>query len=308
MFSIFIVFTGAGIATVVFLFLRFSRFVYLYLRPSSLYQYHYGEGPWALVTGASDGIGKCLATELARHSFNVILHGRNPSKLENVVSTLRHQFPQRQFRTAVLDASSATHRQISDLVSSFDDIHLTVLVNNVAGGQIVQPLTNTSPDQVDFSLNCNARFPAQLTRSLLPRFAGSKDRSLILNIGSAANTFAPYASVYGGSKACNQAMSICLNVEMVAENLAPKIEILCISVAAVTEAAQNKAPVSLFTPAASTMAKAILARVGCGRAVVVGYFWHAVQLAVLGLMPMSVTTSIVAPIMRERWEDEKRKE
>lgn len=102
-------------------------------------------------------------------------------------------------------------------------------------------------------------------------------------------------------------MSSCLKVEMVAENLAPKIEILCISVAAVTEAAQNNAPVSLFTPAASTMAKAILARVGCGRAVVVGYFWHAVQLAVLGLMPMSVTTGIVTAIMRERWEDEKRK-
>ncbi|KAI4258514.1 MAG: hypothetical protein L6R42_005044 [Xanthoria sp. 1 TBL-2021] len=209
----FIIPTGIGIATIVFLFLRFSRSIYLYLRPSSLSQYHYGEEPRALVTGASNGIGKCLAAELARNSFNVILHGRNPSKLENVVSTLRQQFSQREFRTAVLDASSATHRQISDIVSSFDDIHLTILVNNVAGGQIVQPLTNTSPDQVDFSLNCNARFPTQLTRSLLPRFAASRDRSLILNIGSAANTFAPCASVYGGSKACNQAMSSCLNVE-----------------------------------------------------------------------------------------------
>lgn len=303
----FIIPTGVGIATIVFLFLRFSRFIYLYLRPSSLSQYHYGEEPWALVTGASNGIGKCLAAELARNSFNVILHGRNPSKLENVVSTLRQQFSQREFRTAVLDASSATHRQISDLVSSFDDIHLTILVNNVAGGQIVQPLTNTSPDQVDSSLNCNARLPAQLTRCLLPRFAASRDRSLILNIGSAANTFAPYASVYGGSKACNQDMSSCLNVEMVAENLASKIEILCISVAAVTEAAQNTAPVSLFTPAASMMATASLARVGCGRAIVVGYFWHAVQLAFLGWLPMSVTTSIVVPIMRERWEEEKMK-
>ncbi|KAL8849321.1 MAG: hypothetical protein Q9221_005672 [Calogaya cf. arnoldii] len=302
-----LIFTGVGIITIAFLFLRFSRFVYLYLRPSAISQYHYGEEPWALVTGASDGIGKCLATELARNRFNVVLHGRNPNKLESVLSSLSQQFPQRKFRTAVLDASSAIHGQISDLVSSLKDVHLTILVNNVAGGQIVQPLTNTTPDQVDLSLNCNARFPAQLTCSILPRFAASDNRSLILNIGSAANTFAPYASVYGGSKACNQAMSSCLNVEMVAENLASKIEILCISVGHVTEAAENKAPVSLFTPAASTTAKASLARVGCGRAVVVGYFWHAVQLAFWGWMPMSVTTSIVAPIMRERWEDEKRK-
>ncbi|KAL8877916.1 MAG: hypothetical protein Q9192_008566 [Flavoplaca navasiana] len=300
--------TGIGIISIAFLSLRFARFIYLYLRPSSLSQYHYGDEPWALVTGASDGIGKNLAIELARNDFNVVLHGRNPCKLESVADNLRQQYPMRKFRTAVLDASSATPREISDLVCSLEDIHLTILVNNVAGGQIVQPLTNTTPEQVDLSLNCNARFPAHLTRSLLPRFAASKDRSLILNIGSAANSFVPYATVYGGSKACNQAMSTSLNVEMVAENLASKIEILCISVGAVTEAAQNKAPVSLFTPAASTMAKSILARVGCGRPLVVGYFWHAVQLAFLGAMPLSVTTGIVAPIMRERWEDEKRKQ
>ncbi|KAL8992580.1 MAG: hypothetical protein Q9169_006989 [Polycauliona sp. 2 TL-2023] len=302
-----IIFSAIGIIAIVSLFLRFNRFIYLYTRSSSLSQYHYGQEPWALVTGASDGIGKCIATELARNNFNVVLHGRNPTKLENVVSSLRQQFPKRNFRTAVLDASSASHQQISNLVSSLGDIHLTILVNNVAGGQVVQPLTNTTPDQVDLSLNCNARFPAQLTRSLLSRFAASKDRSLILNIGSAANTFAPYASVYGGSKACNQAMSSCLNVEMVAENLASKIEILCVSVGLVTEAANNTMPPSLCIPTASTMAQAILARVGCGRAVVVGYFWHAVQLAVLGSMPISVTTGIVAPIMRQRWEEEKRK-
>ncbi|KAL8670852.1 MAG: hypothetical protein Q9168_004631 [Polycauliona sp. 1 TL-2023] len=300
-------FLFVGITTIVFLFLRLSRFSYLYIRPSSLPRYHYGQDPWALVTGASDGIGKCIATELARNDFNLILHGRNATKLEKVAAKLYEQFPQRKFRTAVLDASSASHHHISDLVSSLEEIHLTILVNNVAGGQVVQPLTSTTPDHVDLSLNCNARFPAHLTRSLLPRFAASRDRSLILNIGSAANTFAPYASVYGGSKACNQAMSSCLNVEMVAENLASKIKILCVSVGLVTEAANNTVAPSLFTPAASKMAKAILARVGCGRAVVVGYFWHAVQLAFLGSMPMSVTTGLVAPIMRARWEDEKRK-
>lgn len=298
---------GIGTAALALITVKFSRFLWLYARPSSLATYHYGDEPWALVTGASDGIGKSLARELARHGFNVIIHGRNPNKLDGVVEKLRHDFPKRRFRTAVLDASSATNQQIADLVSNIADIHLTILVNNVAGGQIVQPLTVTSPDQVDLSLNCNARFPAQLTRAMLPRFASSDSPSLILNIGSAANSIVPYATMYGGSKACNMAMSSSLSMEMVAEGLEKKIEVLCISVAAVTEAAQNKAPVSLFTPAASTMAKATLQRVGCGRSVVVGYFWHAVQLAFLAALPHIVVTRTVVPIMRERWEDERRK-
>jgi len=298
-----------GTFTLAFLFLRLSRFIHLYLRPSSLPRYVHGPAtdPWALVTGASDGIGKSLAHELAQHGFNIVLHGRNPSKLSTVATSLRQEFPARSFRTAVLDASSATSADIAALASSVADLNLTVLVNNVAGGQIVQPLTATSADQVDDSLNTNARFPAQLTRALLPRFDAAAHPCLILNIGSAAYPFIPYATVYGGSKACNQAMSSSLSAEMLAENLAARIEILYISVAEVTGAGGNKAKVSLFVPDARTMARACLARVGCGRAVVVGYWAHAVQLAVLGWLPMGVTHRIMAPMMRGRWEEEKRK-
>jgi len=300
-----------GTLTLTVLILRLSHFIYLYLRPSSLPRYLHNPGsrdPWALVTGASDGIGKALAHALAQHGFNIILHGRNASKLSTLAASLRHSFPARDFRTAVLDASSATSADIAALVSSTTDLHLTVLVNNVAGNVVVQPLTATSAAQVDASLNTNARFPAQLTRALLPRFIAAAHPSLILNIGSAAHAFVPYATVYGGSKACNQAMSSSLCAEMRAEKLASKVEVLCVAVASVTGAGGNSASVSLFVPDARTMAKACLERVGCGRAVVVGYWAHAVQLAVLGWLPMGVTHAIVGPMMRARWAEERRKE
>ena len=98
----------------------------------------------------------------------------------------------------------------------------------------------------------------------MPRFAQAEGRSLIINIGSADYNLTAYASVYGGSKGCNQAMSSCLNVEMFAEGLGKKIEFLAVSVGEVTETAQKKSLVSLFVPAASTLTKAILQRVGCG--------------------------------------------
>ena len=55
------------------------------------------------------------------------------------------------------------------------------------------------------------------------------------------------------------------------------------------------------------MAKAALARVGCGREVVVGYFWHAVQIAFLEIMPVSLIHGIVAPTMQKRWKIEQEK-
>ncbi|MBT3069252.1 SDR family NAD(P)-dependent oxidoreductase, partial [Rhodoferax sp. U11-2br] len=42
----------------------------------------YGPGSWALITGASDGLGKAFAQELARHGFNLILVSRTQSKLD----------------------------------------------------------------------------------------------------------------------------------------------------------------------------------------------------------------------------------
>ena len=66
---------------------------------------------------------------------------------------------------------------------------------------------------------------------MISRFASSPSPSLILNIGSAAHNFVPCATIYGGSKACNEAMSSSLYVEMRADYLHHKVEVLAIYVA-----------------------------------------------------------------------------
>ena len=300
-------FSGLGLVTSTYLSLRFLRFIWLYIRPSSLSQYHYGDQPWALVTGASNGIGLGFARELALHSFNVILHGRNPSKLSTVKSTLESEFPAIQFRVLTADASTATNQDIADLVASVEDLNLTVLVNNVGGGVKVQPLAETSAEDVDSAININARFPAQLTRAFMPRFASGSGRTLIMNIGSGAHSIVPYATIYGGSKAFDMAMSSSLCVEMKAEGLDKKIEFLGVSVGKVTEASNNTDPVSFFTPGGRGMAKAALNRVGCGRPIVVGHFGHAVQIAILEALPGEAAANFVIPVMKMRLEEERKK-
>lgn len=289
---------GLGVAAVSYTSLKFLRFIHLYTRPSSVKRYLYGDSPWALVTGASDGIGFGIAQELAVNGFNVILHGRNPEKLEKTKLQLEGEYKNVHFRTAVLNASSATSQQIEDMVASFDSLNLTILVNNVGGSAIIQPLENNTAEELDFLMNINARFPMQLTKALLPKLTRPDGPTLIMNIGSLGDQGVPYATVYGGSKAFNVAMSTSLAVEVKVER--KDIEVLAVPVGRVTDVAHNKESSSFFTPTARVMGKACVDRVGCGRRVVVGYVGHAMQKFLIDQLPWVVFEMLVVPTMKDR--------
>ncbi len=60
------------------------RAIYYQIRPRSNLLKKYGEGSWAVVTGASDGIGVGFCKELAREGFNICLVSRTLKKMEEV--------------------------------------------------------------------------------------------------------------------------------------------------------------------------------------------------------------------------------
>ena len=293
-----------GIISISFLAIRFLRFVHLYTRPSSLKRYLHGEVAWAFVTGASDGIGRAFAQELAQNGFNVVLHGRNPTKLDNVKAQLQNQFPKVDFRILTADASSTSHQQIDELVASVNDLHLTVLINNVGGAIKVAPLDDTTSEEVDAIMNMNARFPTQLTKTLLPKLTQTNSPSLIMNIGSTGDFCVPYATIYGGSKGFNMTWSSSLALELKSERR--NVEVLAVSVGRVTDVSHNKQDASFFTPSARTMARAALQRVGCGKPVVVGYVGHAIQKFFVGLLPFSVISNAVTSLMKGIWKESQR--
>jgi len=69
--------------------------------PKYLRQHANGDNSWALVTGATDGIGHALCHELSARGFNIVLHGRNEAKLTRVREEFETAHPQRHFRTVV---------------------------------------------------------------------------------------------------------------------------------------------------------------------------------------------------------------
>lgn len=193
-----------------------------FLRRSSLERYKNNprgkpSTSWALVTGASDGIGRGFAEELCHRGFNLILHGRNEQKLNNVRSELLKQWPDREIEIFVFDATG----DISDLgeaIHQLSDLNIRVLVNNVGAGQrpFWVPFANQG-ENIQRLITVDGIFTTEITRALLPSLT---DRSpgLIINIGSfASDAPCPYVSVLSGVKAYNKAWSRSLNFEMIAE-------------------------------------------------------------------------------------------
>ena len=121
---------------------RILDFLWLYfLRPSSVKHYLHGAAPYAIVTGATDGIGKATAAELLTRGFNVILHGRNEAKMKGVVEELRAavrgkgKADMTEIRYFIADAAKSGH-DFAKLVAPFKDLHITVVVHNVGGSDL----------------------------------------------------------------------------------------------------------------------------------------------------------------------------
>ncbi|KAF1994683.1 NAD(P)-binding protein [Amniculicola lignicola CBS 123094] len=274
--------------------------------PLPLIHYLYSSGlpHWALVTGASDGIGRALCSELSMRGFNVVLHGRNEAKLVRAREQLEAAQPNRHFRTVTADATVFSKEDIDRIVAKVADIPLTILINNVGG---TAPLSSnfkhfqdTTSEEIQALYSLNVQFPLQLTRAVLPQLQKQQKPTLVLTCGSQAYIGQAYVAAYSGCKGALHAWNRGLATEQ--REAHSKVEILEVVIGGTyTQQLQKDAQFSagLFMPTAETMARAILARVGHGHRSVTPYFWHFVQTGSLyALLPASVADSVIANILK----------
>ena len=280
-----------------------------FLRRSSLPRYKSGpnDPSWALVTGASDGIGKGFAEELCQRGFNVVLHGRNEKKLNRVREELLQQCPDRQVRVLVIDAvdEAGNLTRLQQAAEDLNGLNLKILVNNVGGAASVKPLISPlqhSPENAGrIQLDLNVRFQTELTRLLLPQLIINQP-SCILNVGSAsADLPCCYLSVASGVKAYQKAWSRSLSLEMKAEG--NDVEVLYFQLGMVSSGSSPR-PTSLLIPSSRKIASACLDKVGCGRDVVYGYWPHELQFGLVNLLPKFVAERVMVGIAKGEMEKE----
>jgi NAD(P)-dependent dehydrogenase (short-subunit alcohol dehydrogenase family) len=158
------------------------------------------EGKIALVTGATSGIGKAAALQLAREGAKVIVHGRDSDRGSEVVDEINAAGGDARFVQADL-TDIVEVRQLADSAG-----HVDVLVNN-AGMSWFGPTADLDVNTFDAMFDSNVRAPYFLTALIAPRMAASGGGSII-NIGSMAGDVGlAGGAAYSGTKATLAAMT-----------------------------------------------------------------------------------------------------
>src|SRR5437868_3473467 len=86
---------------------------------------------WAIITGASSGIGKALVFEFAKNGFNIFLTARNEKTLIQISEECQHKF---KIKTEVFPADLANSDSTDILIKAISNRKFDVLVNNAGFG------------------------------------------------------------------------------------------------------------------------------------------------------------------------------
>lgn len=156
-------------------------------------------GKWALVTGASAGIGKALAEELARGGTNLVLTARRRERLEELAQSLAtaHKI---QTKVFVADlAQSDAPGKIFQFTKELG-IEVELLINNAGFGAYGE-FPTVEPGRLADMVQVNCTAVVQLTRLYLPEMQARRHGDVMILASTAAFQSVPYISTYAATKA-----------------------------------------------------------------------------------------------------------
>lgn len=166
-------------------------------------------GEWAIVTGASSGIGLELATQLASAGFNLIINARNEERLGKVAQQLKSHNV--EVKSVVADLSDKGG--VEKIIQSAQDLKVGLLINN-AGYGTSGLFVDASLDSEINMLRVNCEAVLALTHFFAQQFKQQGRGGIIFLSSLVAFQGVPYAANYAASKAYIQSFSEALAVEL----------------------------------------------------------------------------------------------
>src|SRR5437016_11844010 len=165
-----------------------------------------------LITGASRGIGRAIATKLASLDVMLLLHGRDTTALAETCRTVEKSGG----KTAKLIHDLANFRGVDDLVAEVGHKPIDLLVNN-AGIAVVKPFAEITRQEWEQTIGVNVTAPFLLTQHFAPRMQPGSSIVNILSI--AAKTSFPNWSAYCMSKFALEGFSQSVREELRARRI-----------------------------------------------------------------------------------------
>uniref|UniRef100_A0A0D9VHV3 Uncharacterized protein n=1 Tax=Leersia perrieri TaxID=77586 RepID=A0A0D9VHV3_9ORYZ len=281
---------AAGLLAAASAALRLALWLYAsFLRPGKPLRRRYGA--WAVVTGATDGIGRAMAFRLAASGLGLVLVGRSPDKLAAVSEEIRAKHPKVEVRTFVLDfAADGLAAGVEALKEAIRGLEVGVLVNNAGVSYPYARYFHEVDEELMRSLiRVNVEGVTRVTHAMLPGMVERK-RGAVVNIGSGSSSVMPsdpLYSVYAATKAYIDQFSRCLYVEYKSKG----IDVQCQFPLYVATKMASIRKSSFFVPSADTYARAAIRHIGYEPRCT-PYWPHSVMWFLISILPESLIDSI----------------
>jgi len=257
-------------------------------------------GRWAIITGASSGIGKALAFEFGAGGFNLLLVARNEAALTEVAAQCHQKYG---IETEVIVADLSCANSVESVIEAVSQPRrYEVLVNN-AGFGIHGDFASGDIESNIQLLNVQLTAALRLTRAVLPAMVERRSGRL-LNVASVYSfSPVPFQSVYAACKAFLLSFSSALQNEL--RGTGVTVTVFCPGVTQ-TEfrsragIGQKHEHSGVTAEAAARIAYVETMR---GKQIVVPGFVNRVYVLVSRLLPVQVVPGIIRFINRQRGQD-----
>ena len=249
------------------------------MKPDFLQRY----GPWAVIAGASEGIGAAFAHALASHGISLVLVARREEPLTKLAQTL--PVPS---RTVVADLSSGGTGKVFEATS---DLEVGLVVANAALSPI-GPFTTVEPALMRRAVELNCGAVLDVARHYTPAMVARRRGGLILMSSLAGQQGSPGIAVYAATKAFDAVLAEGLWAELRPHG----VDVLsCVPGAVSTPGlARNSSGAAPGTVTADVVARAALKALGRKPRVVPGTMMAVSSRIMTHLLPKRIAITIIA--------------
>lgn len=167
-------------------------------------------GPWAVIAGGSEGVGRAFATQLADDGFNLVLLARKPEQLEEAAALCR----ERGVEVRTLSVDLTTAESVSQVRAATDGIEVGLLIYNAGANTHSEEFLDGDLAEFQKVIDLNITTPLALVHHF-GRPMRERGRGGIILIGSKASGVGSVRhTVYGGVKAFSQIFAEGLWIEL----------------------------------------------------------------------------------------------
>ena len=155
-----------------------------------------------LITGATDGIGNTLAIEFSKLGANIILLGRDSSKLDKVYDQLENSYESQKHLILEVDLALLNNESVHEIARVINDEYeaLDGIINNAAILGTMTTLKDYELSRWDEVININLRAPFLLSRTLIPALEESRMPRIIFTSSGVADVGRAFWGAYSVSK------------------------------------------------------------------------------------------------------------